>query len=212
MPLTALILGATGLVGGECLQLFAGSADVARVIALTRRPLSPDALTPTIEAHVIDFEHLESASEQFRVSHIVCALGTTIKKAGSQARFRRVDYDYPIAAAELGVREGARHFLLVSALGANAGSRVFYSRVKGEVEQGVRALPYRSVTIVRPSILLGERGETRLAESIGKTFARIAPVRYRPVQARDVAATLLRAAQADRPGVTIIESRDLHRT
>lgn len=212
MSLTALILGSTGLVGGECLELFAGSADVARVIALTRRPLRAEALTPRVETHVIDFEHLETAAGHFRVSHIVCALGTTIKKAGSQARFRRVDHDYPFAAAELGVREGARHFLLVSALGANPASRIFYSRVKGEIEQAIRALPYRSVTIVRPSILVGERDETRLGESLGKTFARLAPLRYRPVQARDVAATLLRAARDDRPGVTIIESRDVHRT
>ena len=207
---TALILGATGLVGTECLRLFAASPDFARVVALTRRPLSVTSL-PKVESHVIDFERLDEAAEHFRVSHVVCALGTTIKKAGSQARFRRVDHDYPLAAAQLGLRQGARHFLLVSALGANAQSRIFYNRVKGELEQAIRAIPYRSVTIVRPSLLIGERDEARPGEVIGKALARFAPRRYRPVPARDVAAAILRVARDDLPGVRIIESKDLHR-
>ncbi|MGQ0712101.1 MAG: NAD(P)H-binding protein [Gemmatimonadaceae bacterium] len=210
MSKTALILGATGLVGSECLRLFADSPDFARVIALTRRPLRADAHTSKVESHVVDFERLDGAAEHFRVSHVVCALGTTIKKAGSQMKFRRVDYDYPLAGAQLGVRGGARHFLLVSALGAKAQSRVFYSRVKGEIEEAIRALSYRAVTIVRPSILIGEREETRLGESIGKALARFAPLRYRPVAADDVAAAMLRAARDDQPGVRIIESNDLH--
>ena len=206
-PRSALILGATGLVGAECLRQFAASNHFARVIALTRRPLSPTP--PRGERHVVDFERLEDATASFRVTHIVCALGTTIKKAGTQEAFRRVDHDYPLAAARLGLREGARHFLLVSALGASARSRIFYSRVKGEVEDAIRALSYRSVTIVRPSLLLGERGEFRLGEAIGKVFAPLIPGRYRPVEARDVAASLLAAAIEDRPGVRVIESQEI---
>jgi uncharacterized protein YbjT (DUF2867 family) len=201
------ILGATGLVGAECVRQFAESPRFARVIALARRPLAN--ISSRFETRVIDFERLEEAHEHFRVSHIVCALGTTIKKAGTQERFRRVDHDYPLAAARLGLREGAKHFLLVSALGASARSRVFYSRVKGEVEDAIRALPYHSVTIVRPSLLLGERGEFRLGESIGKLFAAITPRKYKPVQASAVAATLLRAAGEDQAGVRIIESKEI---
>jgi uncharacterized protein YbjT (DUF2867 family) len=204
---SALILGATGLVGGECVRQFGESAHFTRVIALTRRPLAPVAAR--VESHVVDFERLDDAAEYFRVTHIVCALGTTIKQAGTQERFRRVDHDYPLTGARLGLREGAQHFLLVSALGANARSRIFYSRVKGEVEDAIRALPYRSVTIVRPSLLLGERAEFRLGESIGKMFARVIPGRYRPVHARDVAAALLEAAVAGRAGVRIIESHEM---
>ena len=203
------ILGATGLVGSECVRQFAESRQFARVVALARRSL-PDALAESrVETRIVDFERLDAAAEHFRVSHIVCALGTTIKKAGSQERFRRVDHDYPLAAAHLGLRQGARHFLLVSALGANARSRIFYNRVKGDVENAIRALPYRSLTIVRPSLLLGERGEFRLGEWIGKLFAGIVPRRYKPVHARDVAATLLRAAEEDRAGVRVIESREI---
>jgi uncharacterized protein YbjT (DUF2867 family) len=203
------IIGATGLVGSECVRQFAESQHFARVVALARRSL-PDALAESrVETRIVDFDRLDAAAEHFRVSHIVCALGTTIKKAGSQERFRRVDHDYPLAAAHLGLRQGARHFLLVSALGANARSRIFYNRVKGDVENAIRALPYRSVTIVRPSLLLGERGEFRLGEWIGKLFAGIVPGRYKPVHAREVAATLLRAAVEDRVGLRVIESREI---
>lgn len=210
MARTALILGATGLVGTECVHQFASSPEFSRVVALTRRPLRART-PPNVEHHVIEFERLAEAKEHFRVSHIVCALGTTIKKAGSQASFRRVDHDYPVAAARLGLEHGAQHFLLVSALGANAQSRVFYNRVKGDVERAIGALPYRAVTIARPSILLGEREETRVGETIGKVLSKFAPRRIKAVPARDVAAALLRAAIDDVPGVRIIESKELHR-
>jgi uncharacterized protein YbjT (DUF2867 family) len=204
---SVLILGATGLVGAECVRQFAESSRFERVIALARRTLAVPSTR--VESHVIDFERLDDAARHFRVSHVVCALGTTIKKAGTQERFRRVDYDYALAAARLGVREGARHFLLVSALGASAKSRIFYSRVKGELEDAIRALAYRSVTIVRPSLLLGERAEVRPGESIGKFFAGIVPRKWRPVHASAVAATVLRAAVEDQPGVRVIESREI---
>jgi uncharacterized protein YbjT (DUF2867 family) len=204
---SALILGATGLVGAECVRLFGESNHFAQVIALARRPIA--RAPQRVETHVVDFERLEDAAARFRVSHIVCALGTTIKKAGTQERFRRVDFDYPLAAAKLGLREGARHYLLVSALGASARSRIFYSRVKGELEDAIGALPYRSVTIVRPSLLLGERAELRFGEQVGKLFAGVVPRRYRPVEGRDVAGALLKSALKDEAGVRIIESAEI---
>lgn len=206
---TVAILGATGLVGTECVRQFADSPEFARVVVLARRSVALDSARSKVETQIVDFERLDDAAEHLRVSHIVCALGTTIKKAGTQDRFRRVDHDYPLAAATLGVRQGARHFLLVTALGANSRSRIFYNRVKGDVEDAIRTLPYRSVTIVRPSLILGERGEFRLGESIGKLFAGITPKRFRPVHARAIAGTLLRSAIEDRPGVRIIESMEI---
>jgi uncharacterized protein YbjT (DUF2867 family) len=136
-------------------------------------------------------------------------LGTTIRKAGSQQAFRTVDFAYPAEIARLGLERGAHHFLLVSALGADARSRVFYNRVKGELENAVLALPYRAHTIVRPSLLLGEREETRLGEKIGERLAFLAPRKYKPVHARDVAWTLVNAAAEDRAGVNVIESQRL---
>jgi uncharacterized protein YbjT (DUF2867 family) len=209
---SVLLVGATGLVGRECVRQFAAHPAFERVVAVVRRPLPPDLRLPKVREHVVDFDRLGEHAELFRVTHVLSALGTTLKQAGSKARFRRVDYDYARAVARLGVEHGARHFLLVSSLGADSGSRIFYSRVKGELEDAVLRLPYRSVTIVRPSLLLGERSESRLGEEIGKRLAFLTPRKYKPVEGAVVAAALLRAAVEDRPGPRIIESTDLPRT
>jgi uncharacterized protein YbjT (DUF2867 family) len=208
MPSVAL-LGATGLVGRHCLDLLARDPAFSRVVVLARRKFA-EATAPRIDAHIVDFEHLDERPDLFRVDKVICALGTTIKTVGgSQARFRAVDYDMPLAAAKIACAQGARHFLLVSSLGANAHSRIFYNRVKGELEDVLRTLRFRSLTIVRPSLLLGTRPEFRLGEEIGKRFAWIVPGKYRPIHARDVAAVLVRSAKQDIPGMRIIESDDL---
>jgi hypothetical protein len=163
-----MLLGATGLVGRECLRLLLADPGVTRIVALTRRPLDDQALWPKLQVEVVDFEQLASRGELFGVDQIFCALGTTIKKAGSRDAFRRVDFIYPLTAAKLGAERGARHFLLVSSLGASAESRFFYNRVKGQLEDALRTLPYPSVTIVRPSLLVGTREEFRLGEKLAK--------------------------------------------
>jgi uncharacterized protein YbjT (DUF2867 family) len=176
---------------------------------LTRRPLPAESLVGTAESHVVDFDDLAAHAALFRVDQILCALGTTIRQAGSQDRFRIIDYQYPLEAARLGLAQGATHYLLVSALGANARSRVFYNRVKGELESALLALPYRSVTIARPSLLLGPRAEFRTGEQIAKRLAFLVPAKYKPVDAHAVAAALVRAAKADIPGRRIIESKEI---
>jgi uncharacterized protein YbjT (DUF2867 family) len=178
---------------------------------LTRRPLPPELgeLRPRPRAIVADFDRLDQHPDAFRVSHVFCALGTTIKQAGSRERFRQVDYGYPLEVARLARAAGARHFLLVSSVGANAGSRVFYSRVKGELENAIIALGFPSVTIARPSMLLGDRTEFRLVEVLFKPISRAFPRKYRGVHARDVAACLVRAAVEDRGGVRMVENSEL---
>jgi len=206
-----LVAGATGLVGSLCLQRLLADPAFGRVVVLTRRPLGAQFQHPKLEQHVVDFARLADYPDAFRVSHILCTLGTTIKQAGSQARFREVDYDYPLQLARLGLAHGAQHFLLVSALGANVNSSVFYSRVKGELELQVRALPYPAMTIVRPSLLLGGRPEFRFGEEIGRRLAFLVPGKYKPVRADDVAKVLVDAARRDVPGVQVIESGDIRR-
>jgi uncharacterized protein YbjT (DUF2867 family) len=160
-----------------------------------------------VEAHIVDFARLEDRPDLFGVDQVICALGTTIKAVGgSRQRFREVDYGIPLTAAKLAAQKGAHHFLLVSAIGADATSRVFYSRVKGELENALRSLPFHSLTIVRPSLLLGERSERRFGEEVAKRLGFLFPMKYRPVAARDVAAVLVRAARRDTPGMSIIES------
>lgn len=204
-----LLAGATGLIGGLSLQRLLADPAFDRVVVPTRRPLPADIRHPKLEAHVVDFARLQAHADLFKVDQLLCALGTTIKQAGSQQRFREVDYDYPLQLARLGLAQGAQHFLLVSALGANPRSGVFYNRVKGELEATVCALAYRSITIVRPSLLLGERGEFRLGEELGKRLAFMVPGKYKPVQARDVAKGLVDAASSDIAGVNVIESAEI---
>lgn len=204
---TVLLAGATGLVGGECLHALLADPTVLRVVALVRRPLG--VRDPRLDERIVDFDRLDAAGDAFRVDQVICALGTTIGQAGSQAAFRRVDQEYPLELARLARAHGARHFLLVSSLGADAGSRVFYSRVKGEVEDALQGAGFRSLTIVRPSILLGARQEFRLGEAIGRLFGRLIPGRYRAVHARDVATVLVAAAAQDAPGVRVLESDEI---
>jgi uncharacterized protein YbjT (DUF2867 family) len=206
---SVMLLGATGLVGRECLRLLLADPGVTRIVALTRRALDDQALWPKLHVEIVDFDQLQAHGELFGVDQIFCALGTTIKKAGSRDAFRRVDFTYALTAARLGAEHGAHHFLLVSALGASAESRIYYSRVKGQLEDALRTLPYPSVTIVRPSFLVGERDEFRLGEELAKRVGWFAPGKYKPVSAARVAAALVRAAQDNAPGLHILESNDI---
>ena len=207
MP-SILVLGATGLVGRAAVDLLLDDSRFERVVTLTRRPLGRPP-HPRLEQKVSAMTDLEDDRAAFRCDAILSALGTTIAKAGSQEAFRAVDFDLPLRAARMALAEGARHFLLVSSIGADAGSRMFYTRVKGELEDAILALGFRSVTIVRPSLLVGTREDLRPTESIGRYLMALAPARYRPVHGREVAAALLAAALADHPGATILESEQI---
>lgn len=212
MP-SVLLAGATGLVGRECLRLLAEDPAFERVVVIARRGLPPEIVPSAgaakVDARIVDFDRLEETADAFDVDVVICALGTTMKQAGSRERFRRVDHDYPLMIARLAAEHGARHFLLVTALGASARSRVFYNRVKGEIEEAVSALPFRGVTIVRPSLLVGERAEVRRGEVIGSRLAFLLPRRYKPVRAAAVAATLVRAAKEETEGRRVIESAEI---
>lgn len=208
---TAILLGGTGLVGGHCLDLLLESDAYERVVSLGRRG-SGRAHTK-LEERSIDFERLEDYAEHFRGDDLFCALGTTIKSAGSQAAFRRVDFEYVRDAARLASRAGTAQFLLVSALGANPRSRIFYNRTKGEAEDAVAELPFRGVQIFRPSLLLGERREFRAGERVAEysmklfSFLLAGPLRkYRPVQARAVAVAMIKVALMSPAGVNHFES------
>jgi uncharacterized protein YbjT (DUF2867 family) len=206
---STILVGATGLVGAECLKLLLADGAFARVVVLARRPLEGVAASPKLAAHVVDFEHLDAHADLFTADQLICCLGTTISKAGSKERFRAVDYGLPLALAKLGAERGVRHFLLVSALGADARSRVFYNRVKGELEDALAALPLRSLSIVRPSLLLGERREFRVGERIAQRVAFLMPGKYAAIRAGDVAAALVRLAKEDVPGRRVVESAEM---
>jgi uncharacterized protein YbjT (DUF2867 family) len=205
----ALLVGATGLVGQQCLQLLAQDPAVGTVRALVRRPI--EAPSGKVQVCVADFNRLEAHAEWLAADWVFCALGTTIATAGSRPAFRQVDFDYPLQVAQLAKAQGARRFMLVSALGANARSRVFYSRVKGELEEAIAALGFESATFAQPSLLAGDRAEVRIGERIGLKLSWLMPERYRPVQARQVAQALLNAAKSGPSGMHRLSNTAMRR-
>jgi uncharacterized protein YbjT (DUF2867 family) len=207
----ALVAGATGLVGRECVRLLSNDNVVTEVRAVVRRPLPTDSAGPRVRECRTDFDQLPHHSEWFEVDWVFCALGMTMRQAGSREAFRRVDYEYPLIIAKAALERGASHLLLVSALGANAHSAIFYFRIKGELEEAVRALGYRSVTIARPSILIGHRQNWRVGEELGKRIAWLMPPRWRPVHAPQVASALVHAAHGSASGVQILKNALLRR-
>lgn len=192
---TVLLAGATGLVGREILQGLLADDSVKAVHALGRRAL--DRQHPKLTAHVVDFAALPPLPP---VDEAYLALGTTIKVAGSEAAFRAVDFDANLAVARAAITAGGRRVGLVSAMGADARSRIFYSRVKGELEDALARLNFEALVIARPSMLIGDReslgqpertGE-KVAMHVGALLGPLIPANYRPIAASNVARALLR--------------------
>ncbi|MFD0725667.1 NAD(P)H-binding protein [Lysobacter brunescens] len=207
-----LILGATGLVGGHLLRLALDDVRVERVVAPVRRALAMPhgAMASRLEAPVVDFDALPGDAPWWRVDAVACALGTTIRDAGSREAFRRVDVEYVVDAARRAREAGARSFALNSSAGANRASFGFYLRCKAEAEDAVAALGYPSYTIVRPSMIGGERARKRtlehMAVRIGRACAPVIPARWRVVEAEAIARRLLDAAIEAAPGRHVVES------
>lgn len=208
-PKTALLAGATGLVGGECLRALTASPDYGRVLVVTRRDIGTGAAHPKVEQLLVDFADLAAHAPQLTADHVFCTLGTTIKKAGSRERFREVDFAYPHALARLTRERGAVHFSTVSALGASTRSHFFYSRVKGELEDALRGMGWPSLAILRPSVIAGTRTESRPLERLAEHLLSIAPRTWRPVPAATIAAAMVTLARRAPQGVIVVESRDI---
>tara|TARA_R110002111_G_scaffold18967_12_gene46484 strand:- start:2671 stop:3378 length:708 start_codon:yes stop_codon:yes gene_type:complete len=160
-----LLLGATGLTGGFVLNGLLARDEIEEVVVPVRKPLK--TVHARLRQQEIDFDCMEEHAELFQVDVIICCLGTTIKKAGSQEQFRKVDCGYGLKAAELGRAAGARAFILMSAIGSSSSSTIFYNRVKGELENAVKGLGFPYLSIYHPSLLLGDRPEHRLGEAMG---------------------------------------------
>jgi uncharacterized protein YbjT (DUF2867 family) len=202
-----LLVGSTGLVGREVLRLALASPEVAQLVAPTRRRLPPH---PKLVAPIVDFDRLPAEEPWWQADAVICTLGTTIKVAGSQEAFRRVDYSYPMAVARLARQHGTPTFVLNSALGADAGSSVFYNRVKGEVEHGLRSLGFPNLVIARPGLIGGPREEFRLGEKIMvpilSALGPLLPRAWRINTAANIAGAMLEAAIHPQPGERIISS------
>jgi uncharacterized protein YbjT (DUF2867 family) len=209
---TAIVAGASGLVGAHCLRRLLASGLHEHVVAFVRGPLN--VTHKRLEQRTVDYERLGRMSAFPRVQDVFCCLGTTMKKAGSEEAFRKVDFEYVVRLAETSLRTGADHFYLVSAVGSDPKSRVFYSRVKGEAEDSVAKLGFAGLHIFRPSFLLGHRPEKRPGEEFGIAAARffsialVGPARkYRPIKADTVACAMVYVA-SERPAGTHIYAAD----
>lgn len=205
-----LLAGATGMVGTAALKLLLGDERVAQIVAPTRRPLPPHAKLLNPIANSTDLSH---DADWWVTDGAICALGTTRAKTRSAAAYRAIDYDYALAVAMRVRKGGAKCFALTSSMGANARSRFFYTRTKGELEDAIDRLGFPSLTILRPGFLGGERGEHRPLEQIIGPLLRIAapilPASARISPASTVAALLVEAALHGRPGRHVINSTEI---
>ncbi len=203
-------------MGGHLVRLLAARREVEEVRAPVRRPVPAWDRLEGVQAVRVHFDDLASGADAWAAEAVFLCLGTTIRKAGTRDAFRRVDFHYTVEAARLAAAHGARDAFLVSSVGADADSRLFYPRVKGETEAAVGALPFRSVHLVRPALLLGERDEIRVAESLGRLVGSVlgplmvGPLRrHRPIRAEDVAGAMVALAGDPGEGVRVHESEEL---
>ncbi len=165
------MLGASGLVGSSLLKYLLEDHSVKKISLFVRKKL--DITNPKLTQIIVDYNNLESYSEFFQVDHIFCCLGTTIRTAGSRDAFKQVDFHYVIESAKLGKEKGVKNFSVVSAMGSNSKSRIFYNRVKGEMENSLQKIGFESLHIFRPSLLLGNRAEIRKGEKVGAVLSRV---------------------------------------
>lgn len=205
-----LIAGSTGLVGRHVLERLLADDRFTQVVAPTRRPLAPH---PKLSNPIVDYDALPLDAPWWEVDAAISTLGTTLAQAGSREAFYAIDHGYTLAIAQAVRDRGATRFGLNSALGADAGSRSFYLRTKGEIERDIEAARFPSLVIVRPGLLGGERAEARTAEGIflfvAKVLGPLLPAKWRISQATRVAAALVDGVAKGPPGRLIVSSEEL---
>lgn len=209
MSFSVTLLGATGLIGQHLLTLLLADNEVSSIICVSRRPL--DTQADKLTTIITPLDKLQEHPDAFQSDQLICCLGTTIKTAGSKSAFRQVDYGYVCEAAQLAKQQGTTQMQVISAVGADSQSPFFYNKVKGEMEEALQIIGFDSLHIIRPSLLLGERPERRLAEDLSKPFTRIlSPLlvghlkRYQPINGSDVAKKMLSICKQPLQGVNIL--------
>ena len=211
---SALIIGATGFVGGYLLAELLKLNKYELIIAPVRKPsLNPH---PTLEEIIFDFQDINAIDRLKPVDHLFCCLGTTISAAGSKDAFRFVDFKLPLIFARWAERNGSEYYSIVTAMGANSHSRIFYNKVKGNIEDELKKLSIPKIHIFRPSLILGPRKEFRLGEIIGKGLMKIiSPLmigpadKYRGIHARSIAKGMINYLEKNKKGMQIIESNKI---
>lgn len=208
---TALIVGASGLIGKHLTKKLLVSNYYEKVRVIVRKPLN--IIHSKLEQIVMDFDNLDAS--KILADDVFCCLGTTMKQAGSKDAFYKVDFTYPLNFAKAGLANGAKQFLFVSSMGADEKSMVYYSRIKGEIEKALSDLHYPTLIILRPSMLEGERENLRMGEKIGNVvmnfFAPLIPDNYKVISGEKVAQAMLELAQRNIKNKDIFESGSLQK-
>jgi uncharacterized protein YbjT (DUF2867 family) len=201
--MTAVIAGTTGLIGSQLLELLLQDPYYTNVIALSRKPLA--LANSKLKNLVVDFDKLSDYGDQLKGNDVFCCLGTTIKVAGSKEAFRKVDETYPLALANITHRGGATQFLIVTALGANKNSSIFYNQVKGTVEEELKKISFESLHIFQPSMLMGPRKEKRKGEEIGQSAMKavgfLIPKKFKAIDSIKVARAMVAIAKQKAKGI-----------
>ena len=208
---TALIIGSTGLIGSHLLDLLLESQEYEKVITFVKR--DSGIQHPKLKQHIIDFDKPDTYKELVVGDDFFCSIGTTIKKAGSQDAFRKVDFEYPKQFASLAQQNKVNQFLIITSLGADANSSNFYLKTKGEIQDFLKNCAFESISILQPSLLLGNRTEFRLGEKMGVYFMKLFSFlfignlkKYKAIQSEAVAKAMFIIAQKNYKGFQIIES------
>lgn len=211
---TALIIGSTGLVGAQLLNLILESPVYDKVVVFVKRDTA--IKHPKLIQHLIDFDKIENYQNLVVGDDFFCTIGTTIKKAGSQEAFKKVDLIYPKQFAQIALKNKVSQFLIISSLGANEQSTNFYLKTKGEMEAFLKKLTFKSTIILRPSLLLGNRTEFRVGEKFGAIFMKTISIllfgellKYKPIESKTVAKALFELAQQNQDGFKIYESNEI---
>lgn len=209
MGKTALVAGATGAIGREIVRGLCEDENYDKIIVWARRELNFSH--EKLENQIIDFDEIKDMPPR-EIDEIFCALGTTMKQAGSRGQFYKVDVSYPVNIAKWGIASGARRFALISSQGADERSRFFYLRAKGKAEKKIAALGFKSLQIARLPAIKSEREQVRMGELFTIWLFGLLPkfilTNYRPMSAKDIAAAVIAAAQTDAKGVQIYHPRE----
>ena len=206
---TALVVGATGLIGNHLTHKLVNHPAYSSVKVLVRKPM--DFQHPKLEQIVVDFDNLDVAL--VKADDVFCCLGTTMKQAGSKEAFYKVDFEYPFETALAALQNGAKQFLIVTAMGADAQSMFYYNRVKGEIEQALANLGFPTLIIFQPSLLLGERKESRSGEGIASVLMKgldfLIPAKYKAIKGETVANAMITLAQRGHKGKRVVTSAEM---
>ena len=216
MAKTALLVGATGLVGGFVLEQLLQDPYYDSIVVLTRKTLGKN--NPKLKEVLVNFDQLENYANDIKADVVFCCLGTTIKAAGSQEAFKKVDYEYPLRVAEIAKQNGAASFLIITALGSAKSSIIFYNRVKGEVEEAISKLNFDVLHILQPSLIIGERKESRTGEGIAQKLSPVydavmfGPLtKYKSIKAEQIAKAMIHYSKSDGKGIIRHESGELQK-